>query len=105
MRQAAQHPPVTVHISPIIYRLVEIVRKETAALLPPRIEVRVHGEATVQQIFKIKVKGRKTPKVIAGSRCSNGIFSKARKVRVVRNGETIHTGELAHACYSLKPRD
>lgn len=69
------------------------MRKETAALLPKVIETRVHGEATVQQLFEISVKGKKETKKIAGSKVSNGVFQKARKARVVRNGEIIFTGK------------
>lgn len=93
IKDAAKGPhPVPVHTSPIIYRLVEIVRNETAALLPKNIETRVHGEANVQMIFEISVKGRKQPIKIAGSKVFNGVVQKARKARVIRNGETLFTG-------------
>lgn len=95
MKDAAKGPhPVPVHTSPIIYRLVEIVRNETAALLPKNIETRVHGEANVQMIFEISVKGRKQPIKIAGSKVFNGVVQKARKARVIRNGETLFTGSF-----------
>lgn len=94
LKEASKGPtPVPLHVSPIIYRLVDIVRKETAALLPKVIETRVHGEALVQQIFEISIKGKKETRKIAGSKVSNGVFQKARKARVVRNGEIIFTGQ------------
>lgn len=93
MKEAAKGPtPVPIHTSPIIYRLVDTVRQATAELLPKTVETRVHGEATVQMIFEISVKGRKDPKRIAGSKVTNGVFQKARKARVVRKGEVLHTG-------------
>ncbi|GAA5923946.1 hypothetical protein JCM3775_005555 [Rhodotorula graminis] len=96
MKDAAKVPnPVPVHTSPIIYRLVDTVRQATADLLPKSIETRVHGEATVQMVFDISVKGRKEPKRIAGSKVSNGVFQKARKARVVRKGEVLHTGVVS----------
>ncbi|GAA6010297.1 hypothetical protein JCM11491_006254 [Sporobolomyces phaffii] len=96
LKDASRGPtPVPIHTSPIIYRLVDLVRKETAALLPKVIETRVHGEATVQQLFEISVKGKKDGKKIAGSKVSNGVFQKARKARVVRNGEIIFTGSVS----------
>ncbi|GAA5829303.1 hypothetical protein JCM3766R1_001052 [Sporobolomyces carnicolor] len=96
IKDASRGPtPVPIHTSPIIYRLVDTVRKETAALLPKVIETRVHGEATVQQLFEISVKGKKETKKIAGSKVTNGVFQKARKARVVRNGETIFTGTVS----------
>ncbi|GAA5873367.1 hypothetical protein JCM3774_000760 [Rhodotorula dairenensis] len=96
MKDAAKGPtPVPVHTSPIIYRLVETVRNETAALLPKNVETRVHGEANVQMVFDISVKGRKEPIKIAGSKVFNGVFQKTRKARVIRNGETLFTGTVS----------
>ncbi|GAA5900116.1 hypothetical protein JCM8208_002019 [Rhodotorula glutinis] len=96
MKDAAKAPnPVPVHTSPIIYRLVDTVRQATADLLPKSVETRVHGEATVQMVFDISVKGRKEPKRIAGSKVSNGVFQKARKARVVRKGEVVFTGVVS----------
>lgn len=93
MKAAARPPsPVKVFTSPIIYRLVDSVRDAVAALLPKTLETRVHGEALVQAIFEISIKGRKTPKKVAGCKVANGVFQKGRKARVVRNGETMFVG-------------
>lgn len=94
--QNATRPPyvVPIHTSPIIYRLVDTVRQAVADLLPKTIETRVHGEATVQQIFEITIKGQKEPMKVAGCKIGNGVFQKGRKARVVRDGETIHVGEF-----------
>lgn len=81
------------HTSAIIYRLVDTIRTAVADLLPKMIETRVHGEALVQQVFEISVKGRKEPMKVAGCKVGNGVFQKARKARVVRRGEVLHTGE------------
>ena len=104
LKAAAKPPhPVAVHVSPIIYRLVDIIRAATADLLPKNIETRVHGEALVQQLFEITVKGKKETKKVAGCKVSNGVFQKARKARVVRNGEVLHTGELSSTAPSSRP--
>lgn len=92
LKSAALAPPVPIHTSPIIYRLVDTIRQAVADLLPKTIETRVHGEALVQQLFEITIKGRKDPLKIAGSKVSNGVFQKGRKARVMRKGEIIHTG-------------
>ncbi|BGP16897.1 hypothetical protein JCM10213_007342 [Rhodosporidiobolus nylandii] len=95
-KEAARGPtPVKIFTSPIIYRLVDSIRSATADLLPKDIETRVHGEATVQMVFEISVKGKKEGKKIAGSKVFNGVFQKARKARVVRNGEVLHTGVVS----------
>lgn len=53
----------------------------------------MYGEALVQQLFEITVKGKKEGKKVAGCKVGNGVFQRARKARVIRNGEALHTGE------------
>lgn len=77
----------------VIYRLVEEVRERLAALLPPKVTVRVTGEAEVATVFDITVKGRKTEPV-AGCRVRNGVVSKSAKTRVLRAGEVVFDGEF-----------
>ncbi|KZS99129.1 initiation factor 2 [Sistotremastrum niveocremeum HHB9708] len=79
--------------SPIIYRLMEDVTSEVIKLLPPIIEQRVTGEASVLQIFEIQLKGKQTMKV-AGCRVTNGSLEKSRKARVVRAGNAIFEGNI-----------
>ena len=96
MLQVAARPPynVPIHTAPIIYRLVETISKAVADLLPKITETRVHGEATVQQIFEITIKGQKDPMKVAGCKVGNGVFQKGRKARVMRGGIAIHTGSF-----------
>jgi len=77
----------------VIYRLVEEVHSRLQALLPPIVEQRVLGEAIVQQVFDIKGKGKDILK-IAGCRVTNGVIERARRVRVLRDGQEIHNGSL-----------
>jgi translation initiation factor IF-2 len=76
---------VPLHLESVIYRLIETVRSKVAALLPPKIESRVVGEATVQQLFPVKVK--KGTVMVAGCKVSNGIINKAERVRILRSGD------------------
>jgi hypothetical protein len=71
---------------------METVREKVAGLLPPIIEHKVTGEANVQQMFEIDLKGRKTLKV-AGCRVVNGTLEKNKSIRLLRNGEIIHDGK------------
>ncbi|KAL6305379.1 initiation factor 2 [Sparassis latifolia] len=89
----ANSQQVPVFSSAIIYRLMDTVKERVIALLPPIIERRVTGEATVQQIFDIQMKGRQTKKV-AGCRITNGLVEKNKLARVVRNGDTVHEGKF-----------
>jgi translation initiation factor IF-2 len=86
---------VPLHLESVIYRLIETVRQKVSALLPPIIETRVTGEATVLQIFTIAVKGQKDGQVVAGCRIGNGLISKGDTVRVLRGEkrEVVFEGE------------
>lgn len=68
------------------------VKSRLVALLPPVLESKVTGEATVLQLFDIHLKA-KTTKKVAGCRVVNGIIEKSRNARVIRDGVTIHDGE------------
>ena len=85
---------VPVHVDSVIYRLIDSVRGRVAALLPPRIEYHITGEALVQQVFEIKL-SRKDVKVIAGCKVGNGVISRAQGVRVLRgpDRDVVYEGE------------
>ena len=86
----SQHVPILT--SSVIYKLMDEVKARVIELLPPVIEKRVTGEATVLQLFDIHVKGKKT-KQVGGCRVSNGVVAKDKIARVVRNGQIVHEGE------------
>lgn len=82
----AQPNPVPVIVSDVIYRLMETVSSSVSSLLPPLMEVRVQGEATISQIFEINIKGKNFKK-IAGCRVTNGTINKSHSVRILRGKE------------------
>ncbi|PIL24155.1 hypothetical protein GSI_13908 [Ganoderma sinense ZZ0214-1] len=88
---ASQHVPIV--SSSIIYKLMDTVTQKVAELLPPIIETRVTGEATVLQLFDIGLKGKKTTQV-GGCRVSNGVVEKSKLARVMRDGKSIYEGRL-----------
>ena len=94
VRNYAASNQVDLHLESVIYRLIETVRAKTAALLPPKTESRITGEATVVQLFPISVK-RKETVMIAGCRVGNGTISRNEAVRVLRGPErsVVYEGE------------
>ena len=94
---------IPIYSSKIIYQVVEDVRQRVANLLPTEYEKRVSGEASVLQIFDIKLPGGRS-KTIAGCRVTKGIVEKNKKAQVVRSGEIIHEGkDTAHITESTWP--
>ena len=72
-------------------------------MLPPIIETRVNGEATVLQVFTIAIKGQKEGQIVAGCRIGNGVIGKNDTVRVIRGEkrEVVFEGEFASSCQRL----
>ncbi|WVR03987.1 translation initiation factor IF-2 [Kwoniella sp. DSM 27419] len=79
----ARSSNVPLQLESVIYRLIDMVRSRVAALLPPRIEYSVKGEASVIQLFNINVKKRESI-TIAGCRVGNGVIDRNQTVRVLR---------------------
>ncbi|KAJ5130778.1 uncharacterized protein N7515_006817 [Penicillium bovifimosum] len=77
----------------IIYKLIDDVKAILSEQLPPSVTTRVTGEAEIQQVFEITVKGREKTS-IAGSRVRNGMINKTRKVRVLRGDEVVYDGTM-----------
>lgn len=76
----------------IIYKLIDDIKAILSEKLPPSVTMRVTGEAEIQQVFEITVKGREKT-AIAGSRVRNGLINKTRKVRVLRGEEIVYDGK------------
>ncbi|KAI8321453.1 initiation factor 2 [Martensiomyces pterosporus] len=78
----------------IIYKLLEDVEKLLASRLDPITVEEVQGEAVIQQIFEITLKGNAKAN-IAGSRVTVGSVAKASKARVVRGDKVLFTGDVS----------
>jgi len=76
-------PPIQLHASPIIYRLMEYVSTSVSSLLPALRQIRITGEATIAQVFKINVRSRIFTN-IAGCRVTNGTIARSSEVRILR---------------------
>lgn len=92
MLRRAEEEGVTVMDSNIIYKLIDEVKAVLSEHLAPTVTQRVTGEAEVQQVFDITVKGRDKVS-IAGCRVRNGMINRSRKVRVMRGTETVYDGK------------
>ncbi|CAG9863584.1 unnamed protein product [Phyllotreta striolata] len=84
---------VSIKFFNVIYKLIDDIKEEINAKLPPKEEIDILGEAKVLEIFEIN-QGRKKVNV-AGCRCEKGILKKTGHYRVERNGQIIHEGLLS----------
>ncbi|KAJ2448471.1 translation initiation factor IF-2, partial [Coemansia sp. RSA 2336] len=93
-QSVAKREKVQIMTSRIIYKLLEDIEELMVSRLPPLYVDEMQGEAVVQQLFDITVKGNTTTN-IAGSRVTSGTITKADKTSVVRKGKIIFTGEVS----------
>ncbi|MEZ4584953.1 MAG: translation initiation factor IF-2 [Gemmatimonadales bacterium] len=88
-RAAAEREQVDVRTYRIIYEAVEDVRAALEGLLKPEEREVVLGEAEVLETFKVSKVG-----TIAGSRVTSGLINRTAKLRVVRDGKLVYTGNV-----------
>ena len=74
----------------VIYRAIDELRQAMQGLLAPEEVEEALGSAEVRQIFRASRVG-----TIAGSYVTDGTITRGSKVRLVRDGTVIWTGEIA----------
>ncbi|KAJ2496089.1 translation initiation factor IF-2 [Coemansia sp. RSA 1972] len=78
----------------IIYQLLEDVEQLMLDQLPSVFVDDLQGEAVVQQIFDITIKGNQTAS-IAGSQVISGQITKSAKTSVLHNDQVLYTGDIS----------
>ena len=87
---AAEREGVEIKLYRVIYDAVNDVRSALEGLLRPEEREVVLGEAEVRETFKVSRVG-----TVAGCYVRSGTISRQAKVRVVRDGREIYTGNIA----------
>jgi translation initiation factor IF-2 len=88
-RRLAENEGVEVRLYSIIYDAINDVRDAMEGMLSPEIREDICGEVEVLQVFKISNVG-----TIAGCIVKEGKIKRTNRVRIVRDGIVVHTGEL-----------
>ena len=73
----------------VIYKAIEEVKDAMEGLLSPEIKEEITGTAEVLQTYHISKVG-----TIAGAIVRDGKIKRSNKVRVIRDGIVIYTGDL-----------
>ena len=88
-RREAEKEGVEIRLYSVIYKAIEEVKDAMEGLLAPEIKEEITGNAEVLQTYHISKVG-----TIAGAIVRDGKIKSRSKVRVVRDGIVIYTGEL-----------
>lgn len=89
-KETAEKEKVDLRLYSVIYAAIDDIEAAMNGMLDPIYEEKITGHAEIRQMFKASGIGN-----IAGSYVLDGKVVRGSKVRVFRNGEQIHEGELA----------
>ncbi|HBF34862.1 TPA: translation initiation factor IF-2, partial [Candidatus Sumerlaeota bacterium] len=73
----------------VIYELLEEMQKAMLGMLDKKFKEVPRGAAQIRQVFKVSRQGN-----IAGCYVTSGTVSRSEKMRLVRDGNIVHTGEI-----------
>lgn len=90
VRDKANEIKVTIRLHNIIYKALEELEATMKGMLAPVFEEVVIGQAEVRQIYKVSKVG-----TIAGCMVTDGKIKKDCKVRLIRDGIVVYTGQLS----------
>jgi len=88
-RKLAEKEEIDIRLYSVIYDAINEVRDAMEGMLSPEIKEEIVGTAEVRDTFKIKKVG-----TVAGCIVKEGKLTRNTKVRVIRDGIVIYTGDL-----------
>ena len=89
-REVARREEVDIRLYNIIYEAEQDIRKALEGLLAPTIKEQYVGAAEVRNLFRVPKVG-----VIAGSYVKEGRVSRKDRIRLIRDGKVIYSGNLS----------
>lgn len=89
-RKLAEQEQVDIRLYSIIYDAINQVKDAIEGMLAPKIEEKVICNLEVKEIFKISKVG-----TVAGCLVLDGKITRNTKIRLIRDGIVVHTGELS----------
>ncbi|MCW5899613.1 MAG: translation initiation factor IF-2 [Flavobacteriales bacterium] len=88
-RKLAETEEIDIRLYSIIYKAIEEVKQAMEGMLAPREEERIVGSAEVRETFRISKVG-----TVAGCFVTDGKIERKNKVRLIRDGIVVYTGDL-----------
>jgi len=88
-RKLAEQEQVEIRLYSIIYDAINEVKDAMEGMLAPQIEEVIVGNLQIREVFRISKVG-----AVAGCMVTDGYIKRHSKIRVIRDGIVMHTGEL-----------
>ena len=89
-RQLADKEEIDIRYYSIIYAAIDDLKDAMEGMLAPEMKEEVLGTAEIREIFKISKVGS-----IAGCMVMDGKIARNAKIRIIRDGVVVHSGELS----------
>ncbi|XP_029904608.1 translation initiation factor IF-2, mitochondrial [Myripristis murdjan] len=93
LQQLASRKNVPLRLHTVIYKLIDELKAELSAKLPPAVTENIVGEASVLAMFEVTAGKKKVP--VAGCRVQKGQLDRRLKFRLTRGRETVWEGSLS----------
>jgi translation initiation factor IF-2 len=88
-RKLAEKEEIDIRLYSIIYDAIEEIRAAMEGMLSPEVKEEIVATLEIREIFKVTKVG-----TVAGCYVKEGKITRSTKVRVIRDGIVIYTGEL-----------
>lgn len=88
-RKLAEQEEIEIRLYSVIYDAINEVKDAMEGLLAPSVEEVITGNAEVREVFKISKFG-----TVAGCMVTEGMIRKNNRVRLIRDGIVVYTGEI-----------
>jgi translation initiation factor IF-2 len=88
-RKIAEQEEIDIRLYSIIYDAIDELKSAMEGMLKPKVEEQVTASIEIRETFKISKVG-----TIAGCMVLDGKVNRNNKVRVIRDGVVVYTGEL-----------
>ena len=89
-RKLAEAEQIDIRLYSIIYDAINEVKAAMEGMLDPEFEEKITSNVEIREVFKISKVG-----TIAGCMVLDGKITRNSKIRIIRDGVVIYTGELA----------
>ncbi|MEJ7692552.1 translation initiation factor IF-2 [Daejeonella sp.] len=89
-RKLAEAEQIDIRLYSIIYDAINEVKAAMEGMLDPEFEEKITSNVEIREVFKITKVG-----TIAGCMVLDGKITRNSKIRIVRDGVVVYTGELA----------
>ncbi|MDB5013825.1 MAG: translation initiation factor [Daejeonella sp.] len=89
-RKLAEQEQIDIRLYSIIYDAINEVKAAMEGMLAPEFEEKITSNVEIREIFKITKVG-----TIAGCMVLDGKITRNSKIRIIRDGVVVYTGELA----------